>query len=197
MHVLPPLPYDYSALEPYIDTKTMEIHHTKHHQSYVNNLNTIFETHKELEEKSLDELLMSLDSIAEPEIREIVRNNAGGHWNHTFFWGLLDVNGQKMPSRELLMEIEKTFESFDNFKYKFKDVALKRFGSGWAWLVRDKDGRIDIYSTPNQDCPISEGKTPLIGLDVWEHAYYLKYQNRRGEYVDAFWNVLDWSKVIS
>lgn len=194
MQTLPPLPYSYSDLEPFIDAKTMEIHHTKHHQSYVNNLNTVFETHPEFAEMSLDELLSNLESINQ-DVRSLVRNNAGGHWNHSFFWGILDKAGAKSPEGALAEEINKEFVSFDNFKIKFTDVALKRFGSGWAWLVRNEGGRLEVYSTANQDCPISEGKTPLVGLDVWEHAYYLQYQNRRGEYIEAFWNILNWSGI--
>ncbi|MCS7317173.1 MAG: superoxide dismutase [Candidatus Dojkabacteria bacterium] len=194
MYSLPMLSFAYGDLEPYIDAKTMEIHYTKHHLTYINNLNSVFETHRELEDVSLDYLLTNLYNLP-AEIQTIVRNNGGGHWNHTFFWSILGPNGSKEPNGYLMEEIKQAFGSFVDFKVKFKEVAMQRFGSGWAWLVRNKDGLLEIYSTPNQDCPITEGKVPIIGLDVWEHAYYLKYQNRRSDYIDAFWNVLDWSKV--
>jgi len=196
--VLPSLPYPYDALEPYIDTKTMEIHHGKHHQAYVNNLNAALEgeyaSHPELRDKSLEALLSNLDAVPE-SIRLAVRNNGGGHSNHSFFWPLLDKNGSKEPSGELLQALRTSFGSLEAFREAFAGAAAKRFGSGWAWLSKKPDGSLIIHSTANQDSPLSEGLKPLIGLDVWEHAYYLKYQNRRPEYITAFWNILNWKKV--
>lgn len=194
MFVLPPLPYTFNALEPYIDARTMEIHYTKHHQTYVDELNKAVDTHPALKKKSLTELLTSLDSIPE-DIRTVVRNNGGGHENHSFFWQCMKPKGGGMPSEELKEAIEKRFGNFDAFKQEFGLAAKKRFGSGWAWLVLNKNKELEIVSTPNQDSPISQGLTPLLGLDVWEHAYYLHYQNKRMDYVQAWWNVVNWDFV--
>ncbi len=193
---LPPLPYDKAALEPHIDAQTMEIHHDKHHAAYVNNLNKALEGHADLQGKSIEELLGSLDSLPE-SIRTAVRNNGGGHANHTLFWQLLSPNGGGAPSGELADAINSAFGSLDNFKTQFAAAGAGRFGSGWAWLVVASDGSLSITSTPNQDTPVMEGKTPILGLDVWEHAYYLKYQNRRPDYIAAFWNVVNWAEVAN
>ncbi|GAA5415521.1 Superoxide dismutase [Mn] [Paraliobacillus ryukyuensis] len=190
---LPELPYAYDALEPHIDKETMNIHHTKHHNTYVTKLNAALEGHADLQEKSLDELLSDLDSVPE-SIRTAVRNNGGGHANHSLFWTLLSPNGGGEPTGELADKINATFGSFDEFKEKFKTAATGRFGSGWAWLIVD-NGNLEITSTPNQDTPVMEGKTPILGIDVWEHAYYLKYQNKRPDYIAAFWNVVNWDEV--
>lgn len=190
---LPELPYDYDALEPTIDKETMNIHHTKHHNTYVTNLNAALEGHSDLQDKSLEELISDLDSIPE-EIRTAVRNNGGGHANHSFFWKIMSPNGGGEPTGELADKINETFGSFDQFKEQFEQAAAGRFGSGWAWLVLD-NGELKITSTPNQDSPIMEGQVPLLGLDVWEHAYYLNYQNRRPDYASAFWNVVNWDEV--
>ena len=191
-HTLPQLGFNYDALEPFIDAKTMEIHHTKHHQAYINNLNAALEKHPNLN-LSLEEMLTDLTSVPE-DIRTAVRNNGGGHFNHAFFWTLLKVNDGQGPKGELLKLIERDLESFDNFKELFSKAAATRFGSGWAWLILNKDGKLEVTSTPNQDTPLAEGK-PLLGLDVWEHAYYLNYQNRRADYVSAFFQVVNWDKV--
>ncbi|MFP3672696.1 superoxide dismutase SodA [Bacillus sp. SIMBA_031] len=189
---LPELPYAYDALEPHIDKETMTIHHTKHHNTYVTNLNKAIEG-SALAEKSVDELVADLNAVPE-DIRTAVRNNGGGHANHSLFWTLLSPNGGGEPTDELAEEIKSTFGSFDQFKEKFAAAAAGRFGSGWAWLVVN-NGKLEITSTPNQDSPLSEGKTPVLGLDVWEHAYYLNYQNRRPDYISAFWNVVNWDEV--
>ncbi|KJR68721.1 superoxide dismutase SodA [Bacillus velezensis] len=189
---LPELPYAYDALEPHIDKETMTIHHTKHHNTYVTNLNKAIEG-SALAEKSVDELVADLNTVPE-DIRTAVRNNGGGHANHSLFWTLLSPNGGGEPTGELAEEIKSTFGSFDQFKEKFAAAAAGRFGSGWAWLVVN-NGKLEITSTPNQDSPLSEGKTPVLGLDVWEHAYYLNYQNRRPDYISAFWNVVNWDEV--
>ena len=199
---LPPLPYDYTALEPHIDEATMHFHHDNHHNTYVTNLNNAIAKHPELEGKSLEELLgnrsledLLRDLAAVPEdIRTVVRNNGGGHFNHSLFWEWMSPDGGGAPSGDLAAAIDSAFGSFDDFKAQFKDAGVKRFGSGWAWLIHDGSG-LAIVSTANQDNPISDGKTPLLGVDVWEHAYYLKYQNRRPDYLDAWWNVVNWSKV--
>ena len=191
---LPPLPYAANSLEPHIDAQTMEIHHDKHHAAYVNNLNKALEGHADLQNKSIEELLQSLDSVPE-SIRTAVRNNGGGHANHTLFWTLLSGNGGGQPSGELASAIDSAFGSFDEFKSKFAAAGAGRFGSGWAWLVAARYGSLSITSTPNQDTPVMEGKNPILGLDVWEHAYYLKYQNRRPDYIAAFWNVVNWDEV--
>lgn len=191
---VPPLPYDYNALEPYIDEATMHYHHDNHHQTYVTNLNNALANYPDLQGKTIEELLSNLDAIPEA-IRTAVRNNGGGHWNHTFFWEIMGPNAGGTPEGELAAAIDAAFGSFDAFKEKFKAAALGRFGSGWAWLIAGKDGSLSIMSTPNQDNPLMEGKTAILGIDVWEHAYYLKYQYKRAAYVDAWWNVVNWAKV--
>ncbi|GIV87363.1 MAG: superoxide dismutase [Chloroflexus sp.] len=191
---VPPLPYDYNALEPYIDEATMHYHHDNHHQTYVTNLNNALANYPDLQSKSIEELLSNLEAIPEA-IRTAVRNNGGGHWNHTFFWEIMGPNAGGAPEGELAAAIDAAFGSFDAFKEKFKAAALGRFGSGWAWLIAGKDGSLSIMSTPNQDNPLMEGKTAILGIDVWEHAYYLKYQYKRAAYVDAWWNVVNWKKV--
>ncbi|KOS24624.1 superoxide dismutase [Bacillus anthracis] len=190
-HELPNLPYAYDALEPHFDKETMNIHHTKHHNTYITNLNAALEGHAELADKSVEELVANLNEVPEA-IRTAVRNNGGGHANHTFFWTILSPNGGGQPVGELATAIEAKFGSFDAFKEEFAKAGATRFGSGWAWLVVN-NGELEVTSTPNQDTPLKEGKTPVIGLDVWEHAYYLKYQNRRPDYIGAFWNVVDWN----
>jgi Fe-Mn family superoxide dismutase len=190
---LPALPYAFDALEPHIDARTMEIHHGKHHQTYVNNLNNALEGHADLQGKSLEELLANLDSLPE-SIRTAVRNNGGGHANHTLFWEIMSAESSQ-PSAELAAAIDKAFGSMDAFKEKFNQAATTRFGSGWAWLIANTDGSVEVTSTPNQDTPLMEGKTPILGLDVWEHAYYLNYQNRRPDYIKAWWNVVNWAEV--
>src|SRR5699024_243349 len=190
---LPELPYAYDALEPTIDKETMNIHHTKHHNTYVNNLNAALEGYADLQSKSLEDIISDLDALPE-DIRTAVRNNGGGHANHSLFWKALSPNSGRAPSGELADKINVIFDRFDEFKETFQKAAAGRFGSGWAWLVLD-NGNIDVISTTNQDNPIMEGKTPLLGLDVWEHAYYLKYQNRRPEYAKAFWDKVNWDEV--
>jgi superoxide dismutase, Fe-Mn family len=194
MHTLPNLPFSYDALEPYIDAKTMEIHHSKHHQAYVNNLNIALENHKELQEISVEDLLKNTKTLPE-DIKQAVINNGGGHFNHSFFWQVLSPKSSKEPVGSLKSKLEESFGSFETFKAKFTETATKRFGSGWAWLVKTGENNLEVYSTANQDSPISEGKTPLLCIDVWEHAYYLKYQNRRPEYIEAWWNVVNWEKM--
>jgi Fe-Mn family superoxide dismutase len=190
---LPELPYAYDALAPHIDAKTMEIHHTKHHQANINNVNAAIAGKPELESKTVEDLVAGLASVPE-DIRGAVRNNGGGHANHSLFWTVLSPKGGGTPSGELGDAITAKFGSFDNFKDQFSKAAATRFGSGWAWLSVDK-GALVVESTPNQDSPLSEGRTPILGLDVWEHAYYLNYQNRRPDYVAAFWNVVNWAEV--
>jgi Fe-Mn family superoxide dismutase len=194
---LPNLPYAYDALEPHIDARTMEIHHTKHHNAYVTNLNVAIEKHADLQNKSLEELISNIQSLPETA-RNAVRNNGGGHWNHSFFWEIMTPNAPGKPVDKIADAIQKRFGSFEKFKEEFATAAISRFGSGWAWLIV-KDGELFVTSTPNQDNPlmdIAEMKgSPILGLDVWEHAYYLKYQNRRPDYVLAFWNVINWEKV--
>jgi Fe-Mn family superoxide dismutase len=192
-HQLPALPYAFNALEPHIDAQTMEIHHGRHHATYVNNLNAALEGHPELQAKSIEELISNMDAIPE-NIRTAVRNNGGGHANHSLFWAIMSPNGGGEPSGELAQAINDTFGSFDNFKAEFTKAATTRFGSGWAWLVVD-NGKLAVTSTPNQDSPLMEGKTPILGIDVWEHAYYLKYQNKRPDYIAAFFNVINWDEV--
>jgi Fe-Mn family superoxide dismutase len=192
---LPPLPYGYDALEPNIDARTMEIHHTKHHQGYVNNLNAAIEKAPELQNKSLEELLKNLSAVPE-KVRTAVRNNAGGHWNHSMFWMIMAPNAGGEPTGELADAINKSFGDFSKFKEQFNAAASGRFGSGWAWLVTDPQGKLAIESTPNQDNPVMEGRYPILGVDVWEHAYYLKYQNRRADYLSAWWNTLNWPEVV-
>ena len=193
-HELPDLPYDHDALEPHIDAETMRIHHSKHHQGYVNNLNAALEKHPELAGKSLEELLGDLDSIPE-DIRTAVRNNGGGHANHSLFWPCMAPGAGGTPSGELADAIDSAFGSFDAFAEAFSKAAATRFGSGWAWLCVDGGGGLVVTSTANQDNPVSEGLKPVLGLDVWEHAYYLNYQNRRPDYVKAWWNVVNWGQV--
>ncbi|UYN90089.1 MAG: superoxide dismutase [Anaerolineales bacterium] len=190
---LPKLPYDFNALEPHIDARTMEIHHGKHHQAYVNNLNAAIEKHPELADKSLEDLLKDLNAVPEG-IRTAVRNNGGGHFNHSMFWEIMSANGGGEPTGALGDAINKAFGDFATFKEKFAAAAAGQFGSGWAWLVKEGDG-VAIVATPNQDNPISNGKTAILGVDVWEHAYYLNYQNRRPDYVAAWWNVVNWDEV--
>lgn len=193
---LPQLPYSADALEPHIDKETMQIHHGKHHNAYVTNLNNAIEGHPDLQNKSIEDLISDLNSVPE-NIRAAVRNNGGGHANHSLFWQLLSPSGGGEPKGAVGEAINSTFGSLDKLKEEFTAAALTRFGSGWAWLVVDKAGNLKVTSTPNQDSPLMEGETPILGLDVWEHAYYLKYQNRRPDYVGAFWNVVDWDKVNS
>lgn len=195
-HELPELPYPYDALEPHIDARTMEIHHSKHHQTYVNNLNAALGNHPELEGKSAEELVKDLSAIPE-DIRTAVRNNGGGHVNHSMFWICMSPNGGGEPSGELAEAINSAFGSLDSFKEQFAKAGATRFGSGWAWLCVDGGGNLVVNSTPNQDNPISDGLTPILGLDVWEHAYYLNYQNRRPDYISAFWNVVNWEQVAA
>ncbi|WP_186575772.1 superoxide dismutase SodA [Aquibacillus kalidii] len=190
---LPELPYAYDALEPHIDKETMNIHHTKHHNTYVTKLNGALEGKDDLASKSLEDLLANLDSVPE-SIRTAVRNNGGGHLNHSLFWTLLSPNGGGEPTGDLADKISAKFGSFDKFKEEFAAAGAGRFGSGWAWLVVN-NGELEVTSTPNQDNPVMEGKTPILGLDVWEHAYYLKYQNKRPDYISAFWNVVNWDEV--
>jgi Fe-Mn family superoxide dismutase len=191
---LPQLPYPNDALEPHIDARTMEIHHTKHHQAYVNNLNTALEKAPELQKKSLDELMKGIASVPEA-IRAAVRNNGGGHWNHSMFWELMSPKGGGEPSGKLADAIKGSFGDFAKFKEQFAAAGTGRFGSGWAWLIDDGNGKLSITSTPNQDNPLMDGKKAILGLDVWEHAYYLKYQNRRPDYITAWWNVVNWPVV--
>jgi len=190
---LPELPYAYDALEPTIDKETMNIHHTKHHNTYVGGLNGAVEGNSALEGKSVEELLKNIDSVPE-DVRTAVRNHGGGHANHSLFWKVISPNGGGEPSGDLADKINSTFGSFDAFKEQFESAAAGRFGSGWGWLVVD-NGNIEIISTANQDSPLMDGKTPILGIDVWEHAYYLNYQNRRPEYLKAFWNIVNWDAV--
>jgi Fe-Mn family superoxide dismutase len=192
-HSLPALPYAADALEPHIDKTTMEIHHGKHHQAYVNNLNAALEKHPELQSKSVEELLKGLNTVPE-DIRTAVRNNGGGHANHSMFWTILGPNAGGAPTGAAADAITSSFGGFDAFKDQFSKAAMGRFGSGWAFVI-DAGGKLAIESTPNQDSPLMEGKKVLFGLDVWEHAYYLKYQNRRADYVGAFWNVVNWAEI--
>jgi len=190
---LPNLPYEYDGLEPHIDEQTMKIHHTKHHQGYVDKLNAALEG-TSLEGKDLKTILSSIDSIDEDK-RTAIINNGGGHANHSLFWELMSPNATGKPTGKIAEAIDKKFNSFDEFKTLFTNAAITRFGSGWAWLILNKDNELEIKSSPNQDSPLMDGNTPLLGLDVWEHAYYLKYQNLRPKYVEAFWNVVNWDKV--
>ena len=192
---LPNLPYAYDALEPHIDAKTMEIHHTKHHQAYVNNLNAAIEKAPELQGKSLDDLMRNINTVPEA-VRTAVRNNGGGHWNHSMFWELMGPGKGGEPSGKLADAIKSAFGDFTKFKEQFAAAGAGRFGSGWAWLITD-GGKLSITSTPNQDNPLMEGKRAILGLDVWEHAYYLKYQNRRPDYIGAWWNVVNWDAVAA
>ncbi len=191
---LPELNYAYDALEPHIDKQTMEIHHTKHHQTYIDNLNKALEGYPELQEKSIKEIIMNLNELPD-EIKTAVRNNGGGHLNHKMFWKTMSPNGGGAPVGEIAKKIDEDLGGFEKFKEDFKKAALGRFGSGWAWLVLEENGKLAITSTPNQDNPLTEGKKPLLGIDVWEHAYYLKYQNKRADYISSWFNVVDWNKV--
>jgi Fe-Mn family superoxide dismutase len=191
---LPPLPYDAAALEPHIDAQTMQIHHGKHHQTYVTNLNAALEPHPGLQNLAIDDLIADLSKVPEAA-RAAVRNNGGGHSNHSLFWELMMPGGAKEPQGEVAKAIESGFGGLAGFKEQFQKAGLSRFGSGWAWLVRDKSGKLAIESTPNQDSPVMDGKYAVLGCDVWEHAYYLKYQNRRADYLSAWWNVLNWTVV--
>jgi len=192
-HSLPPLPYPSDALEPHIDKLTMEIHHGKHHNAYVTNLNAALDKHPELQSKSPEDLIRGISSVPE-DIRTAVRNNGGGHVNHTMFWQIMGPKAGGQPTGAIADAINAAYGGFDKFKEEFKKAAVGRFGSGWAWVV-DNGGKIAIESTPNQDNPMMDGKKPVFGLDVWEHAYYLKYQNRRPDYVDAWWNVVNWAEI--
>jgi Fe-Mn family superoxide dismutase len=193
-HELPKLPYPNDALEPHIDAKTMEIHHDKHHAAYIANLNKAIEGKPDLEKKSIEDLIRNLDAVPE-DIRTAVRNNGGGHANHSMFWQIMGPDAGGEPKGKLGDEIKATFGSFDAFKEKLADAGVKRFGSGWAWLIKNKGGKLEIVSTANQDSPLMDGNTPLLGVDVWEHAYYLKYQNRRPDYLKAWWNTVNWDEV--
>ncbi len=190
---LPPLPYPYDALEPYIDAQTMQLHHDKHHAAYVNNLNAALEKHPELQSWSIEDLMTKINQVPE-DIRTAVRNNGGGHINHSMFWQIMAPNAGGEPSGTLADAINKTFGNFAKFKDELNKAGMGRFGSGWAWLVSD-NGKLAIISTANQDSPLIEGKQPVMGVDVWEHAYYLKYQNRRNEYLAAWWNVVNWTEI--
>ncbi|GAC1387449.1 MAG: superoxide dismutase [Ktedonobacteraceae bacterium] len=191
---LPSLPYDYSALEPHIDEQTMRLHHDKHHAAYVNNLNAALQSNAEFASLSVEDLMRRLNDVPEGS-RMAVRNNGGGHVNHTMFWQIMGPNGGGEPSGELASAISQAFGSFDAFKTQFNDAGVKRFGSGWTWLVLDRSGKLAVTSTPNQDSPLMDGSYPVMGNDVWEHAYYLKYQNRRPDYLNAWWNVVNWDEV--
>jgi Fe-Mn family superoxide dismutase len=190
---LPSLPYAFGALEPHIDTQTMQIHHGKHHQTYVNNLNAAIEKAPELANKTIEELMRGIDAAPE-SVRSAVRNNGGGHWNHSMFWQIMGPNAGGEPSGKVADAIKTAFGGFDKFKEQWSAAGVARFGSGWVWLLND-GGKLSINSTPNQDNPLMEGKTPVLGLDVWEHAYYLRYQNRRPDYISAWWNVVNWDEV--
>ena len=191
---LPPLPYDFAALEPHIDAQTMEIHHDKHHQAYINNVNAAIEKHPELADKSVEELLGDLSAIPE-DIRTVVRNNGGGHYNHSFFWEIMGPGGGGEPSGAVGAAINSAFGDYATFKETLTKAAVGQFGSGWGWLVKDGSGKLSIFGRPNQDTPLSEGLTPILGVDVWEHAYYLKYQNKRPDYVGAWFNTINWDAV--
>jgi Fe-Mn family superoxide dismutase len=191
---LPPLPYAYDALEPHIDAQTMQIHHDKHHAAYVNNLNAALANYPELQGKSAEELIKDLTAVPDA-VRTAVRNNAGGHVNHTMFWNIMKPNGGGAPTGAIASAINEAFGDFETFKTQFNDAGVKRFGSGWAWLVRGGDGKLAIVSTANQDNPMTDGSFPILGNDVWEHAYYLKYQNRRPDYLAAWWNTVNWDEV--
>ncbi len=193
-HTLPALPYAYDALEPHIDARTMEIHHTKHHQTYIDKLNAALSKYPELADKPAEELLKDLNAVPE-DIRTAVKNHGGGHYNHSMFWKIMAPNAGGQPSGKLAEMITTKFGSFDKFKEEFNTAAANRFGSGWAWLSIDKTGALIVTSSANQDSPLSEGLKPILGLDVWEHAYYLNYQNRRPDYMNAWWNVVNWTEV--
>lgn len=192
-HEVPPLPYDYAALEPHIDAATMHFHHDKHHQAYVTNLNGAIEKHPELASRSAEDLLRNLDSVPE-DVRTVVRNNGGGHVNHTMFWKIMKPNGGGEPTGKIAEQIKRDFGSFEDFKKQFNETTAKQFGSGWGWLVNDS-GKLKILTTANQDNPLMQGHFPILGNDVWEHAYYLKYQNKRPDYLAAWWNTVNWEEV--
>lgn len=194
MFTLPKLPYAYTALEPVIDAKTMEIHHTKHHQTYVDKLNAALEKHADLQTKSVEELLRDFSSLPE-EVKTAVQNHGGGHANHSLFWTILTPDSKGKPEEKLLAAIEQSFGSYESFTTQFSDAATNRFGSGWAWLVVKADQTLEVRSTANQDSPLMDGVTPILGLDVWEHAYYLNYQNRRPDYIKSFWGIVNWAEV--
>jgi len=193
-HEVPPLPYDYAALEPYIDEQTMRLHHDKHHAAYVTNLNAALEKHPQLQGKGLEDLLRDINSVPE-DIRTAVRNHGGGHANHTMFWAIMKPNGGGEPTGAIADAIRGAFGSFDNLKTKFNEAGAKVFGSGWVWVVNKPGSGIELITTPNQDSPLMQGMDPIFGNDVWEHAYYLKYQNRRPEYLSAWWNVVNWDEI--
>jgi Fe-Mn family superoxide dismutase len=193
-HELPPLPYDYTALEAAIDEETMHLHHDKHHATYVNNLNAALEKYPELQSKSAEDLIKDLNSVPE-DIRTAVRNNGGGHVNHSMFWEIMGPNGGGQPTGPIADAITQSFGDFETFKKQFADAGAKRFGSGWVWLVKGEGGKLTITSTPNQDNPLMEGQYPILGNDVWEHAYYLRYKNVRAEYLNSWWNVVNWNEV--
>jgi superoxide dismutase, Fe-Mn family len=190
---VPPLPYDYNALEPYIDTQTMQLHHDKHHAAYVNNLNNAV-NNTDFASKNVDDILRNINDVPQG-VRAAVQNNAGGHSNHSMFWAIMKPNGGGEPTGALASAIQQTFSSFDQFKAAFNDAGVKRFGSGWTWLVLDQSGKLSVISTANQDSPLMNGQYPVMGNDVWEHAYYLKYQNRRPDYLAAWWNVVNWDEI--
>lgn len=192
-HEVPPLPYDYAALEPHIDETTMHLHHDKHHQAYVNNLNAAIEKHPELANRPAEDLLRKLDSVPE-DVRTTVRNNGGGHVNHTMFWQIMKPKGGGEPTGKIADQIKKDFGSFEDFKKQFNETTAKQFGSGWGWLIYD-GGKLKIITTANQDSPLMQGHFPILGNDVWEHAYYLKYQNRRPDYLVAWWNTVNWDEI--
>ncbi|MEO8970263.1 MAG: superoxide dismutase [Ktedonobacteraceae bacterium] len=191
---LPPLPYDYSALEPYIDTQTMQLHHDKHHAAYVNNLNAALKDNSQFSSMNVDDLMRHIKDVPD-SARTAVRNNGGGHSNHSMFWQIMKPNGGGQPTGALASAIDSTFGSFDAFKTQFNDAGVKRFGSGWTWLVLDQSGKLSVISSANQDSPLMDGMYPVMGNDVWEHAYYLKYQNRRPDYLNAWWNVVNWDEI--
>ena len=193
-YTLPNLPYPHNALEPHIDARTMEIHHTKHHQAYINNVNNAIKGKADLEAKTVEQLISNLNAVPE-DIRNVVRNNGGGHANHSLFWTVIGPKQGGEPTGEVAEAIKKELGGFATFKEKFSAAATTRFGSGWAWLSVTKDGKLEVSSTPNQDSPLMDGKMPILGIDVWEHAYYLNYQNRRPDYIAAFWNVVNWLEV--
>ena len=193
---VPPLPYDYSALEPYIDTQTMQLHHDKHHAAYVNNLNAALKDNAQFASMNVDDVMRHINDVPD-SVRTAVRNNGGGHSNHSMFWQIMTPNGGGAPSGALANAINSTFGSFDAFKAQFNDAGVKRFGSGWAWLILDQSGKLQVISSANQDSPLMEGNYPVMGNDVWEHAYYLKYQNRRPDYLNAWWNVVNWDAVAN
>jgi len=192
-YTLPPLPYAYNALEPHIDARTMEIHHTKHHQAYINNVNTAI-AGTELEKLPVEKLIADLAKVPDDK-RGAVRNNGGGHANHSLFWTIMGPGAGGSPAGDLAQAINSTFGTFEKFKEEFAKAATTRFGSGWAWLIKNKGGKLEVISTPNQDSPLMDGTTPILGVDVWEHAYYLNYQNRRPDYIKAWWNVVNWTEV--